>query len=152
MNGVIIFRPAYKGKWCGHYCFFGHWSNCITHFWAVVKKKLKGLNIWPFTGIASTIAYSTESAQVVVPTVRPLLRDANDGLIARFNPICLGQLLKNWVGAILFYGSIPSILSPRRNNGRELKGERDGNIWNAEAVRNMDWSWSKWVLLCKSRR
>lgn len=76
----------------------------------------------------------------MVPTVRPLLRDANDGLIARFNPICLGQLLKNWVHAILFYGSIPSILSRRRNNGRELKGERDGNIWNAEAVRNIDWS------------
>lgn len=103
MNGVIIFHPAYKEKWCGHYCFFGHRSNCITHFWEVVKK-LKGLNLWPFTGITSTIAYSIESSQVVAPTVSFLLWDANDVLIARFNPICLGQLLKNWVCAILFVG------------------------------------------------
>lgn len=69
-----------------------------------LSKKLKGLNIRPFTGITSTIAYSIESAQVVAPTVSFLLRDANDGLIARFNPICLGQLLKNWVRATLFMG------------------------------------------------
>lgn len=107
------------------------------------KKKLKGLNIWPFTGITSTIAYSIESAQVVAPTVSFLLRDANDVLIARFNPICLGQLLKNWVRATLFMGQYQ--LSWHR---REIMVVgRNGNIWNAEAVKNMDWSGSKWVLL-----
>lgn len=58
----------------------------------------------------------------MAPTVSFLLRDANDGLIARFNPICLGQVLKNCVRATLFYGSIPNILTPRRNNGRGFKG------------------------------
>jgi hypothetical protein len=70
----------------------------------------------------------------VVPTVSFLLRDANDGLIVRFNPICLGQLLKNWVRATPFYGSIPTILSPRRNNGRELKGEREMVIFGMQKL------------------
>ena len=111
MNGVIIFHPAYKEKWYGRYCFFGHWSSYITHFWEVVKKKLKGLNIWPFTGITSTIAYSAESIEVAVATVNFLLQDANCGLTARFNPTCLAQSSENWVFATLFYGSVPNILS-----------------------------------------
>ena len=63
------------------------------------------------TGITSTIAYSTESIEVAVATVNFLLRDANCGLIARFNPTCLGQSSENWVFATLFYGSVPNILS-----------------------------------------
>jgi hypothetical protein len=57
----------------------------------------------------------------VLATMNFLLQDANGGLIARLNPICLGQFLKNWVPATLFYGSIPTVLSQRRNSGRRFK-------------------------------
>lgn len=148
MNGVIIFHPAYKEKWYGHYCFFGHWSNYITHFWEVVKKKLKGLNIWPFTGITSTIAYSTESTEVALARMNFLLWDANCGLIASLNPICLGQSSKTWVSATLFYRSVPNFLSQGGRNRRKFE-ERSSNIQDVRTVRNKDWSRSKWVLLCE---
>lgn len=43
-----------------------------------------------------------------------LLRDANCGLIVKFNPIYLEQSSKNWVSETLFSGSIPNILSQRK--------------------------------------
>lgn len=151
MNGVIIFRPAYKEKCYGHYCFFWTQEQLYHSFLRGCQKKLKGLNIWPFTGITSTIAYSTGPTEVAVATRNFLMCDANCRLIAKFNPICLGQFSKNWVPATLFYGSMPNILSQRRNNRREKKRKRNSNIWSAKAVRNIDWSWSKWVLCCESR-
>lgn len=85
------------------------------------QKKLKGLNIWPFTGITSTMAYSTQSTEVAVATKNFLLWDANCGLIARSNPICLGQSLKDWVPETLFHGSIPTSLSLWRKKRRKLR-------------------------------
>lgn len=152
MNGVIIFHPAYKENCYGHYCFFWTLEQLYHSFLRGCQKKLKGLNIWPFTGITSTIAYSIESTEVAVATMNSLIWNANCELIAKFNPICLRQSLKNWIPATLFYRSMPNILSQRRNNRRKLKKKkRNSNIWNAKVVRNIGWSWSKWVLCCESR-
>lgn len=154
MNGVIIFHPDYKEKCYGHYCFFWTLAQLYHSFLRGCQKKLKGLNIWPFTGITSTIAYSTESTEVAVATMNFLLWDANCGLIATFNPICLGQSSKYWVLQHSFMGQCQIFCHEEEITERNLKKrkkERRSYIWNAKAVRNINWSWSKWVLPCESR-
>lgn len=89
------------------------------------KKKLKGLNIWPFTGITSTVAYSTESTEVAVATMNFLLRDANWGLIAGFNPICLGYSWKNWFLQHYFIGWYQIYSVTRKKLQKKIKKKKE---------------------------
>lgn len=57
-----------------------------------------------------------------------LSRDANCGLIAKLNPICVGRSLKNWLPAILFYGQCQIFCHNEEITEGNLKKEKKKEI------------------------